>query len=137
MIAAWVGTIVLVLIGVGAFFGGRWLGKKGEAKGWMTAGVVAGVAFLVFAVCPLVWLYGTEAGERAQRTFSSDWGGGVERVVSVYDVEGDRIARYEGRFDVDSNPDRIIFDIPNGDGTSRRVLIWTATSTVIIEEVQR
>ena len=137
MIGAWVGTIFLVLVGFGAFFGGHWLWKKGEAKGWMTAGVVTGIAFLVMAVFPLVWLYGTEAGERAQRTFSSDWGGGVERVVSVYDVEGDRIARYEGRFDVDSNPDRIIFDIPNGDGTSRRVLIWTATSTVIIEEVQR
>lgn len=44
------------------------------------------------------------------------------------------IARYEGKFDIDANEQRIIFDIPQNDGTRKRHQIWQSNGTITVEE---
>jgi len=77
----------------------------------------------------LMSLTGCASLERAKKDISSDFGGGLNRVATVYDMNGNVIKRYEGKFDVEANEygNKIKFDI-NG----KRVMIYNAT--VIVEE---
>jgi uncharacterized membrane protein YwzB len=74
----------------------------------------------------------TESGKRAIKTQDSNFNGGIVREVKVYDVEGDLIQSYKGKFDVDYDNDRIIFDDENG----CRHIIYYPTGTIIIDEVE-
>ena len=136
MIAAWIATIVGVLVVVAGIYALATSGRRAsyDRKGFYWGGIVAIVVGLVVAVGCMFWLYGTEAGARAQKSFQSSTGGGLTRVVTVYDMEGDQIAQYEGKFDVDANKERIIFDMPQPDGKYKRVQIWQTNGTVTIEE---
>lgn len=79
----------------------------------------------------LHWYYtSTASGSRAVKTQHSELNNGVERVVTVYDVEGDVIQRYDGKFDVTYDDDRILFDDENG----KRHVIYYSTGNVIIDE---
>jgi hypothetical protein len=60
----------------------------------------------------------------------SNFNGSIERTVKVYDIKGEIIAEYEGKFDVDHNQNRIIFDDENG----KRHIIYYNMATVIIDE---
>ena len=75
---------------------------------------------------------GTEAGKRAFHTQDSELQGGLDRSVRVYDVQGDLIYEFEGRFDVDYDDDRVIFDDENGN----RHVIYYSVATVVIEELE-
>ena len=78
------------------------------------------------------WYYGnTEEGKRAIKTQESNLGGGITREVKVYDVEGDIIATYKGKFDIEYDNDRILFDDENGN----RHIIYYPTGNVIVDEV--
>ncbi len=101
---------------------------------FLTGGITTLVIGLAMGFGSSFWLYQTEGGARAQKTWQSETGGGLTRVVTVYDMQGDRIAQYEGSFDVDANESRIIFDMPQEDGSYKRVQIWSSTGTVTIEE---
>ena len=81
-----------------------------------------------------IWFYGsTEPGKRAIKTQQSELNGGIKRRVTVYDVEGDVIAEYEGKFDVDYDTNRIIFD----DENNNRHIIYYPTGNVIIDEIDK
>lgn len=71
----------------------------------------------------------TEGFQREMKTMVSEYTGGLDRVAKVYSGDGDLIATYEGRFDVQSSEygNKVLFDI---DG--KRVIIYNAT--VIVEE---
>ena len=80
-----------------------------------------------------IWYYnGTEAGKRALKTQESNFNGGIKRRVTVYDVEGDMIAEYEGKFDIEYDDDRILFDDEQG----LRHIIYYPTGNVIIDELE-
>lgn len=135
VVPAWIGIIIGIVVVVGGVFAIRYSKKATyDSKGWLWGGIVAIVVGALLAAGLLFWLYGTEGGARAQKTFSSETGGGLTRVVKVYDMQGDLIQTYEGKFDVDASEERIIFDIPQEDGSSKRVQIWSSTGTVTIEE---
>lgn len=79
-----------------------------------------------------VWYYGnTEGGKRALKSQESNLSGGITREVKVYDVEGDVIATYKGRFDIEYDNDRVLFDDEKGN----RHIIYYPTGNVIIDEV--
>lgn len=79
----------------------------------------------------LNWYYSkTASGLRAMKSQESNFTNGIEREVTVYDVNGKVIKRYDGRFDVDYDDNRIIFDDENG----KRHVIYYPTGTVIIDE---
>lgn len=96
--------------------------------------VTAGLAVIVcvalfFGMC---WYYqNTESGKRAIKSQESNFNAGIERRVEVYDMEGELIKEYEGRFDVTYDDDRILFDDEKG----KRHVIYYSTGTVVIDEV--
>lgn len=79
------------------------------------------------------WFYcnHTEGGKRAVKTQQSNLNGGIERRVLVYDVSGYVIADYQGKFDIEYDDDRILFDDEQG----LRHIIYYPTGTVIIDEI--
>ena len=78
------------------------------------------------------WQLNSESGKRALKTQQSNLHGGISRVVTVYDMEGDEIARYEGKFDVEhrSQDNRIMFDDENG----KRHIVYYTTGTITVDE---
>lgn len=80
------------------------------------------------------WFYcnHTEGGKRALKTQQSNFNGGIERRVLVYDVSGYIIADYQGKFDIEYDDDRILFDDEEG----LRHIIYYPTGTVIIDEIE-
>ena len=78
-----------------------------------------------------LYLNNTEAGKRALKTQDSNFNNGIERVVKVYDVDGDLISEYRGTFDIDYSDERILFDDENGN----RHVIYFKTGTIIVDEV--
>jgi hypothetical protein len=96
--------------------------------------IIAGLMMVAAAWGIGAWYYtGTEAGKRAIKTQQSNFGGGIERKITVYDVEGDVIAKYEGRFDIEYDDARILFDDEDG----LRHIIYYPTGNVIVDEVAK
>ena len=99
-------------------------------------GKILGIIVCI-AIAVGIWVAGwfycthTEDGKRALKTQQSNFGGGIERKVTVYDIEGDIIAEYRGKFDVEYDNDRILFDDENG----MRHIIYYPTGNVIIDEI--
>lgn len=87
------------------------------------------------AFCGLMlWaLYGTESGKRAQKTLHSETSGGLNRTVKVYDMEGDLIAEYSGKFDVAESATEGITKV-KFDCDGKRHIIYGSTGTIIIDE---
>jgi len=94
--------------------------------------VVAILVAIVMAVGPIYWLYGTAPGQRELKSFASETGGGLDRTVEVYDLQGDLIKTYKGKFDIQEDSTKVFFDLPQESGDSKRVQIYNAT--VIVEE---
>ena len=79
------------------------------------------------------WYYSnTESGKRALKTQDSNLNNGIEREVIVYDMDGDELEYFRGRFDVDYEDERIMFDDENGN----RHVIYFKSGTVIINEIE-
>lgn len=78
------------------------------------------------------WYYqNTESGGRALKTQESNFNGGITRQVDVYDMEGDLLKTYKGKFDVEWYDDRILFDDEKG----LRHVIYFSTGTIVVDEV--
>ncbi len=96
-------------------------------KYWIIGGAV--VIYLLLA--GMLWYFNNTAdGARRLKSQESNFNGGIERTVRVYDVKGDLIQQYDGKFDVDYDDNRIIFD----DENDKRHVIYYPTGTVIIDE---
>ena len=129
----WVG-IVLSFIGVaiiGVFISAYFeAGKKGVAIALLVSFIVAG------CIAGGIALYNThtESGKRALKSWESEISGGMNRVVHVYDMEGEEIATYKGKFDIQENAQdgivKVKFDV---DG--ERHIIYGSTGTIVIDEI--
>ena len=52
----------------------------------------------------MLWYYGnTASGQRAMVDQKSDLGNGLDRIVRVYTANGDIIAEFEGKIDIEGN----------------------------------
>ena len=60
----------------------------------------------------------------------SEISNGIERTVEVYDINGKLIKKYEGKFDIEWQDDRIKFD----DENNQRHIIYFKTGTIIVDE---
>lgn len=93
--------------------------------------IIVSVVLAILLLIGMLWWFGnTEAGRRAMKSQQSNFNGGIERNVRVYDVNGGLIQEYSGKFDVDYDNDRIIFDDEKG----KRHIIYYPTGTIIIDE---
>lgn len=88
-----------------------------EKKGF---GFAVGICVIVFIVIiGVVALLGTSTAQRTLKSVSSDFGGGLDRTVTVYDYNGNEIRSWTGKFDVSESENEVYFD--NEDG--KRVII--------------
>lgn len=95
----------------------------GTLVGIILSGIVLGIMLFYFN--------NTASGKRAFKSQESDFNYGIERSVEVYDATGNLLKTYSGKFDVDYDDNRIIFD----DENNKRHVIYYPTGTVIIDEI--
>ena len=118
-------TAVMILMGI--FILGDDMEPRGKILGVsIIIAVIAGTWF------GLVWYFNnTASGARDLKTQQSNFNNGINRVITLYDIEGDVIQQYEGKFDIDYSDERILFDDEQGN----RHIIYFKTGTVIVTEV--
>lgn len=75
----------------------------------------------------------TESGKRHLKTWQSETTGGIDRTVTVYDISGEEIAKYSGRFDVEESAQEGVVKI-KFDSNGKRHIIYAQTGTVLIDE---
>lgn len=93
--------------------------------------IIASLIIMGGVVGAQFWFYNNTAeGNRALKTQESNLKNGIERIVTVYDVNGQVIQKYEGKFDITYDNSRILFDDENG----KRHTIYYATGTITIDE---
>ena len=128
-----IGSMIFLSIGVIILLGGIGLAIWGFVE--QDIGISIGVLILalvlgaILIISPIVYM-NTEAGARALKDQQSNFNEGIERVVKVYDVNGELIEQYEGRFDVETTPNYVLFD----DENNKRHMIYYTTGTIIIDE---
>ena len=120
--AAIAGTIMFLSFLIGCNVNG-----KGSIQ-WML--LIGGIASGIVLFGMIMWYQNTESGRRALKSQELNFNGGIERTVEVYDATGNLIKRYSGKFDVDYDDDRIIFD----DENDKRHVIYYPTGTIVIDE---
>ena len=113
----------------------RYTKKKSHYIAFIVLDVVLCGAMIVGVLCAQLRYYETTAcGQRAFKDQESNFENGTERVVTVYDVNGEIIKQYDGRFDVETgnvdNAPYILFDDENG----KRHIIYYTTGIVTIDE---
>ena len=96
---------------------------SGFLVGIILSGIVLGIMLFYFN--------NTASGKRAFKSQESNFNNGIERSVEVYDATGNLLKTYSGKFDVDYDDNRIIFD----DENNKRHVIYYPTGTVIIDEI--
>lgn len=128
-----IGLLVLTIVIISCVIALNNETKKKDKKGISIGVTLAGLLIIIGSWAIGIWYYnGTEAGKRALKTQESNFNGGIKRRVTVYDVEGDMIAEYEGKFDIEYDDDRILFDDEQG----LRHIIYYPTGNVIIDELE-
>ena len=130
-VGAWVLVIFIGLLSIGA---GALIGSGQNDGQGAIIGILIGIIITGIILGGMLWYYNsTAAGARALKTQESNFNNGINRKVTVYDMEVDVIQEYEGKFDIEYNDDRILFDDENG----LRHVIYYPTGTVIIDEVEK
>lgn len=90
--------------------------------------IIALSSIAVFA-CTLT---GCASYQRMFKSWDSNMQNGLQRTIEVYDINGEKIKEYSGKFDYEFDDDtgRILFD----DENNKRHVIFPGTSTVLIDE---
>ena len=119
-------VISLVIISICTLFG------LGDGTKGAIIGALVGVIISFFILMGMMWYFNnTASGARAFKTQESNFNMGIQRKVTVFDATGNVIKEYEGKFDIEYDDDRILFDDEKG----LRHIIYYPTGTVIIDEV--
>ena len=71
---------------------------------------------LALILVTIFMLTGCASMERDMKTITSDWGGGLNRTVTVYDYTGDPIQSWTGKIDISESENEVWFDL-NGKRT--------------------
>ena len=122
-------SVVLLGIGLGVCY------TCFSDRQYETAGAITLIAAVILTILTWVgmrWYYqNTASGQRALKTQKSELNNGIERIIVVYDINGQIIEKYEGKFDIEYKDERIMFDDTEGN----RHIIYFKTGTVIVHEV--
>ncbi len=129
-----IGAIVLdVIIIISVLLSAIYIGIECESLSTGVITFLIGFIIVIGIGVGQFWYYNnSESGKRAIKTQNSNYSGGIKRQVKIYDINGKLIQEYKGKFDVDSNEERIIFDDEKG----KRHTIYYSTATVIIDELK-
>lgn len=69
------------------------------------------VKYLIIILLLVAMCTGCSSWDRFKKTFKSDIGDGLYRVVNVYSYDGKLIATYEGKIDLEKNENKVLFDL--------------------------
>ena len=86
-------------------------------------------AFIITGALLLAFIFigsSCSSCERSCKSIDSNMNGGLNRVVTVYDYTGNKIASYKGKIDVQVNESKVLFDM---DG--KRYIYYNAIVEVI------
>ena len=124
------GIIAICILIIALFIALYWFDEKRGPVPWIVSiGIAIALCIGVF-VGMNAYYNNTESGKRALKSQESNFNSGIERAVTIYDVNGKVIKQYEGKFDVEYDDDRILFDDENG----KRHVVYYTTGTVAIDE---
>jgi hypothetical protein len=137
-IGAWVFVIITAAFGLsiaGFLLWGAIAADKQYEKGLKVGLSIATAATVLITtlICgAYIWYrLNSESGRRALKDQQSNLSGGIERTVSVYDINGQLIKEYSGKFDVETDRESyILFDDEDGN----RHMIYYTTGTIIVDE---
>lgn len=131
------GTLISIIFGIitiiiGIIFTIA-LANDGELAGAISC-IVITLVVAGLLIGGAIFYLNTESGKRAIKDMDSELNGGIQSIVSVYDVNGELIKTYDGKFDVevgnaDGNP-YIVFD----DQNNKRHIVYYTTGTIFIDE---
>lgn len=104
-----------------------------ESFGAKIIGVILSLLFAIACIAFNVWYVNdTQSGVRLQNNIRSNYEGGINRTITVYDLQGKKVQEYEGHYDIKWEDDRVLFD--NAE-TGERHVIYLTTFNVITDEV--
>ena len=101
---------------------------------WIFRCISSALAIIVVFVIFLVghwWCNNTESGKRAMKSQEINFNNNIEREVKVYDINGEVVESYRGRFDVSYNDEQVMFDDEQG----HRHIIYFKTGMVTVNDV--
>lgn len=137
-IGAIIGICVIGLIGLGcaifAFVVAHHDKDIAAQEDRALSNIGAIIIIITIAVCVLIgwWNLNSASGRRAYKDQESNLNGGIERIVTVYDINGDIIETYKGKFDIETDRESyILFDDEHG----LRHIIYYTTGTITVDEV--
>ena len=102
-------------------------------KGKIIALLVEFIFFGLITIGCAMYNTHTESGKRTLKSWDSEIHGGIERTVTVYDMQGEEIAKYHGKFDVQENAQDGVVKV-KFDCDGKRHIIYAQTGTVLIDE---
>ena len=130
-VGAIIGVVIFAIIMIGCIILGAYLINDGAKKAGISTilGSVVVCGAFIAGIC--FWQFGTQSGARALKDQDSNFGDGINRTVTVYDINGNVIEQYTGEFDVETDHEKyILFD----DQSGKRHIIYYTTGTVTIDE---
>lgn len=104
-IAGWVmfAFLSLAIIG-GAFLLYMYLWENTKESIAALISIIIGIALILALFLGMRWYFNsTASGQRALVDERSNLNNGIERVINVYTADGNKIATYEGKIDIDMN----------------------------------
>lgn len=86
--------------------------------------------FVICAICFSLALGGCASCTRSMKTMESDFSGGINRTVTLYDYNGNKINEWSGKIDIQPNSqnEEVLFDL-----NDKRTILHGGI--VIIQEV--
>lgn len=95
--------------------------------------IIITISIAGLAILGNIWyVNGTQSGLRLQNNTRSDFEGGINRIITVYDLTGKEVETYEGHYDIKWEDNRVLFD--NAE-TGERHVIYLTTFNVITDEM--
>lgn len=89
--------------------------------------IILKIALITGLISSMLFVGSCASCSRQLKSCSSDVNGGLHRVVNIYDYQGDLLATYEGKIDIDNNTNgSIMFDIDD-----KRYVYYNAIIEVI------
>lgn len=130
MIVAIVFGVLVLVVSIGTLIYGFANNEVGMGVGVFIAGLTIGLVLIITSIV----YFNTAAGQRAYKDQQSNFNvNQITREVIVYDINGDVITTYTGKFDIETDNEKyILFDDEDG----LRHIIYYTTGTVIVNEVR-
>ena len=105
------GWIILGMIWITCIIGAWWVWMLTDKKLWHILAVIVAVAVAVGSVFLMRWYFtSTASGIRALTDQRSNLSNGLERTITIYTANGDKLAEYSGKIDIEMDQDYIKFD---------------------------